>query len=206
MNLTGLLENGLFALGQVLRLPVMLLLWLCVAAALYYAARCLTELVARNRERRGFDLQRWLKAGAALRADATRLALLPADLRRLLSRVQQQYTEQALGDGGLENIVAAGEETLRHRLNGPRALVRIGPSLGLMGTLIPMGGSLAAMASGNLQAMSSQMVVAFTSTIIGLAAGTLAYGVTTLRQGWLGSDVREQRFLAEHLVGELERR
>jgi len=33
MNLLGILENGLFALSQVLRLPVILLLWLCVAAA-----------------------------------------------------------------------------------------------------------------------------------------------------------------------------
>ena len=35
MNLLGILENGLFALGQVLRFPVMTLLWVCVAAALF---------------------------------------------------------------------------------------------------------------------------------------------------------------------------
>ena len=37
---------------------------------------------------------------------------------------------------------------------------------------IPMGSSLASMATGNLKAMAGQMVVAFTSTIIGLATGT----------------------------------
>ncbi len=31
MNLLGILESGLSALGQVLRSPVMFLLWLCVA-------------------------------------------------------------------------------------------------------------------------------------------------------------------------------
>ena len=35
MNLLGLLENGLFALGQVLRFPVMALLWICVLAVLF---------------------------------------------------------------------------------------------------------------------------------------------------------------------------
>ena len=37
LNILGLLENGLFALGQVLRFPVMVLLWLCVGAALFMA-------------------------------------------------------------------------------------------------------------------------------------------------------------------------
>jgi len=41
--------------------------------------------------------------------------------------------------------------------------------------VIPMGSSLASLAAGNLEAMAGQMVVAFTTTIIGLATGTLAY-------------------------------
>ena len=56
-------------------------------------------------------------------------------------------------------------------------------SLGLLGTLIPMGTSLASLALGNLEAMAGQMVVAFTTTIIGLATGTLAYVVAVARHG-----------------------
>ena len=37
MNVLQLLENGLFALGQVLRFPVMALLWVCVVAAIFMA-------------------------------------------------------------------------------------------------------------------------------------------------------------------------
>ena len=52
MNLLPLLENGLFALGQVLRFPVFALLWVCVAAAVFMAGSCLVDFVARRRERR----------------------------------------------------------------------------------------------------------------------------------------------------------
>ena len=38
MNVLPALENGLFALGQVLRFPVMALLWVCVAAAVFMAS------------------------------------------------------------------------------------------------------------------------------------------------------------------------
>src|SRR5690606_24778452 len=54
MNFGELLEHGLFALGQVLRVPVFVLLWVCVAMTLFYAASYLVEAVRRRNERRGF--------------------------------------------------------------------------------------------------------------------------------------------------------
>jgi biopolymer transport protein ExbB/TolQ len=203
MNLLGLLENGLFALGQVLRLPVIVLLWVAVGFSLFYAASALVEVVARRREHAGFDVKRWLAQGVVLDADAARLGTLPRALRELLTDVQRERS--TLHDGGLENLVAEHDHRVRRTLNGPRALVRIGPSLGLLGTLIPMGSSLAALAGGNLQAMAGQMVVAFTSTIIGLGTGTLAYAVAAARQSWVTETIREQRYLAERVATDLER-
>lgn len=206
MNFMDILENGLFALGQVLRLPIMLALWVCFVVTVYYVGTYLVEAVARRRERAGFDIKAWLQQGRVLDTDAERRAALPASLARLLDAIQHLDRAQALHHGGLENVVAEREEALRHGLDGPRALVKIAPSIGLIGTLIPMGSSLAAMASGNLNAMAGQMVVAFTSTIIGLSTGTVAYGLVALRQGWVSASIREQRYLAEVVSAELEGR
>lgn len=208
MRFMDVLENGLFALGQVLRLPVILMLWLCVAVTLFYVASYLVEVVRRRRERAGFDIKRWLQQGRILDAevDASREAALPDGLALTLASMRELDRYSALHHGGLENLVAEAEERLRHGLDGPRSLVKLGPSLGLIGTLIPMGSSLAAMAGGNLNAMAGQMVVAFTSTIIGLATGTVAYGLVVLRQGWISASIREQRYLAEVAAAELERR
>jgi biopolymer transport protein ExbB/TolQ len=205
LNVLTILENGLFALGQVLRFPVMSLLWVCVGAALFMSGSCLVEFVARSRERRGFDLDRWLQQGTVLGADEARRRALPASLRQLLDDVEEHRAHGALADGGFEHLVMEREERERHRLNGSRALVKVGPSLGLVGTLIPMGSSLASLASGNLQAMAGQMVVAFTTTIVGLTTGTVAYVVNVVRQGWVHETIREQRYLAERIAAELER-
>jgi biopolymer transport protein ExbB/TolQ len=201
-----MLENGLFALGQVLRAPVMALLWVGIFAVLFASGAALMELVARRRERHGFDLKSWLKQGAVLDSQSERAQRLPQALRSLLDDVRSARGESSFADGALENLLLEREERLRRSLNLPRALVKVGPSLGLLGTLIPMGTSLASLASGNLEAMAGQMVVAFTTTIIGLAIGTLAYVITTVRQGWLNEAVREQRYLAEHIARELEGR
>ena len=100
---------------------------------------------------------------------------LPTALAHLLADVERGRAEGRLADGGLEHLVLANEERTRKSLSGSRMLVKVGPSLGLLGTLIPMGTALAALATGNLDAMAGQMVVAFTTTIIGLACGTAAY-------------------------------
>lgn len=206
MNFGDLLEQGLFALGQVLRLPVFVLLWICVAMTLFYAGAYLVEAVRRRGDRAGFDIKQWLQQGRVLETPAERRAELPGALGDMLGAIQALDGDQALHHGGLENVVAEYEERLRHGLDGPRALVKVGPSLGLIGTLIPMGSSLAAMAAGNLGAMAGQMVVAFTSTIIGLATGTVAYGLVALRQSWVSASIREQRYLAEVVAAELEDR
>jgi len=204
VNLLAVLENGLFALGQVLRFPVMSLLWVCVAAAVFMAGSCLVDFVARTRERRGFDIAEWLRGGTALGASEDRRSRLPSWLRAMLADVERARAEHALTEGGLEHLVLEREERVRRSLNAARVLVKVGPSLGLLGTLIPMGSSLASLATGNLEAMAGQMVVAFTTTIIGLATGTLAYVVAAARQSWVNETIREQRYIAEHIVREME--
>ena len=206
MSLLGILENGLFALSQVLRLPVIALLWVCVAAALFMVAGCVVEWIARRRERNGFSLKDWIRTGPVLSADESRHRTLPAPLRGLLQAVEVERKGESLGDGGLELLVLEREERARRTLNGSRILVRVGPSLGLLGTLIPMGAALASLTAGNLEAMAGQMVVAFTTTVIGLSAGTVAYVVQMVRHGWVNETVREQRLLAERIAGELTRK
>ena len=203
MNILGLLENGLFALGQVLRFPVMVLLWVCVGAALFMAGGCFVEFLARRRERSGFNLNAWLRSGPVLTADENRRRLMPVFLRGLITEVERVQSDGQLAQGGLEHLVLTREERVRRTLANPRMLVKVGPSLGLLGTLIPMGASLASLATGNLEAMAGQMVVAFTTTIVGLATGTLAYIVAVVRQGWVNETVHEQRYLAERIAGEL---
>jgi biopolymer transport protein ExbB/TolQ len=169
------------------------------------AGACVVDAVARRRERRGFRITNWLKAGPVMESSAPRLAQLPSALRQLLTRIEEAREQGTLVQGGLAHLLMEQDERARRRLSAARTMVRVGPSLGLLGTLIPMGSSLASMATGNLEAMAGQMVVAFTSTIIGLATGTIAYVVAAVRHNWVNETVRDERYLAEHVALELQR-
>lgn len=203
MSPLGFLENGLFALSQVLRLPVIALLWVCVGSAVFMAGGSVLEYLARRRERHGFALKNWMQTGTVLGAEQTRLDELPPPLKALLREVTAERERGSFRYGGLEHVVLEREEVARRTLTGSRLLVRVGPSLGLLGTLIPMGTALASLTAGNLEAMAGQMVVAFTTTIVGLAAGTVGFVVQMVRHGWVNETIREERFLAERIAGEL---
>ncbi|MDP1552092.1 MAG: MotA/TolQ/ExbB proton channel family protein [Methanobacteriaceae archaeon] len=63
-------------------------------------------------------------------------------------------------------------------------VTRLGPTLGLMGTLIPMGPGLAALGSGDINTLAQAIIIAFDTTVVGLAAGGIAYVVSKIRRRW----------------------
>lgn len=100
----------------------------------------------------------------------------------------------------LESLVQLAEDESTRSLNKVRFAVRVGPSLGLMGTLIPMATALGGLARGDLPALADNMVVAFSSTIIGIAVGVVAYLLTLVREAWVRSDLQAIRAYAERAL------
>ncbi len=112
----------------------------------------------------------------------------------------------------VEKLLRLHEIRAAARLDRVRFIIKVGPALGLMGTLIPMGVSLASLAEGNIPKMAGSMVTAFTATVAGLACGVLAYVIALLREKWVRTDLLEMEYLAETRMnqvakpGQMERR
>ena len=69
--------------------------------------------------------------------------------------------------------------------------------LGLIGTLIPLQPALAGLAEGNMQQMASNLLLGFTTTVVGLLIGGAAFGLGTMARIWGRADLIEIRFLLE---------
>ena len=83
--------------------------------------------------------------------------------------------------------------------------IRLGPSLGLIGTLIPMASALAELANGNLPELAHNMVNAFASTVFGITISVIAYVLAATREAWMHTDDRELRLYAEGLIQGLDK-
>lgn len=81
---------------------------------------------------------------------------------------------------GAEALVQVG----RRRIERSDGIARLGPMLGLMGTLIPLGPGLAALASGDVALLAGQMTLAFDTTVVGLTAGVFGFVSGRLRRRW----------------------
>ena len=78
--------------------------------------------------------------------------------------------------------------------------IRLGPMLGLMGTLIPLGPALIGLSSGNIQQMAENLVVAFSTTVLGLAIGAVFYIISQIRRKWYSTDMNNIEFITEILL------
>lgn len=110
-------------------------------------------------------------------------------------------------DARLERLLQEHELALIKRLDRVRFVIKTGPSLGLMATLIPIGIALAALAQGDIPKMAGSMVTTFTATVVGLGAGTVAYLIALAQEKWVRADLREMEFatevaLREHSAGQ----
>ena len=79
-------------------------------------------------------------------------------------------------------------------------LVRFGPALGLMGTLIPLSPALEGLARGDVAQLSENLRVAFSVTVLGLLVGALAFSISLVRDRLYAQDLSD----LEYVVAALE--
>jgi len=101
----------------------------------------------------------------------------------------------------VERLLQKSTRQLVSSLDSCRLVVRVGPGLGLIGTLIPMGTGLAALGQGDLSMLSSELVIAFTTTVVGLAVGLCAFLFLVVKNRWVDEDLLDMEVATEALAG-----
>lgn len=94
-------------------------------------------------------------------------------------------------------VLSEYEVTADAELGKYKVLVKFGPILGLMGTLIPMGPALAGLSTGDISSMAYNMQVAFATTVLGLFSGAVGFILLQVKQRWFTSDLVYLDFLSE---------
>ena len=102
------------------------------------------------------------------------------------------------------NLLRDAEHRMWKSLDKLKLMIRIGPGLGLIGTLIPMGTGLASLGQGDLNQLSQDLIVAFTTTVVGMALGMLAYFYYTVQRRWVEQDIKNMELAAELLSGRMQ--
>jgi biopolymer transport protein ExbB/TolQ len=180
------LGDALAQIATALRVPVLIA---AIAVLLFCAlevGRFGAEWWRRRVRLRGFDLDELTARAIAEPQHAGRYAAL-APASTAATAVVDLAAEAPRG--GTERALARYELNVQKRLDRTRLLVRAGPALGLMGTLIPLAPGLAALGEGDVTQLAENLRDAFGATVVGLLVGTVAFALTLARTRMYGEDL-----------------
>ena len=174
------LGDALSHLATALRVPVLIAAVAILLLCALELGRFAVEWWRRFRNRR-FDLGEVVAQAIADPAHAThyaRYARDPMTAGAVMAIAGVPAGERTVAT---EHALVDYELAVQRRLDRTRLLVRAGPAIGLMGTLIPLIPGLAALAGGDVATLASDLRDAFGATVVGLLVGTVAFALTLAR-------------------------
>src|SRR3954453_2027736 len=173
-------SEALSGLAGALRVPV------------HVAALALLALLALELGRLTIEGWRRVRPGAPRLQEVAARALADSAAAPLLARrapgplAERTVLDLAAAAGSpqsdaIENALADYELRIQRRLDRTRMLVRAGPAIGLMGTLIPLAPGLSALGDGDFERLAGDLKTAFAATVVGILVGTAAFALTLIR-------------------------
>ena len=169
-----------------LQVPVVVLLMVLAVLMVVFLGMLVAEFAT---ERRYFklsvpelvdDLQRTGDPEAVVRESG----MLRRQKNALLELLRHPDATPSERESMAVNIVAQEQAIFDNRVKVTDFIAKVGPMLGLMGTLIPLGPGVIAIGMGDTQTLSDSLLVAFDTTITGLLVAGLALLVSTIRKSW----------------------
>jgi biopolymer transport protein ExbB/TolQ len=124
---------------------------------------------------------------------------LPVKSDALVIRYIREMLNVQNSPAHIQRLLANFEIVVDKDLAICKMLTKLGPILGLMGTLIPMGPALVGLSTGDIASMAYNMQIAFATTVVGLFTGGIGFITQQVKQRWYLQDLTNLEFLAELL-------
>jgi biopolymer transport protein ExbB/TolQ len=200
----------IFRVAEALELPVVILSLVALAWVIVEAGAFVIEAVGRRRRglrplvaaaeaaRRDIDTGDRTAAGQQLAMVAWSPPMLPV-LAAFAEKAGRPASEPEVA-----KLLADFDFGRQRRLNRTRLLVRAGPALGLMGTLIPLSPALEGLADGDVDALTENLRMAFSITVLGLFIGAVSFALSLARDRMYGQDYSDLEYVAAVLTAPAE--
>ena len=168
------LQTAIYLTSTSLLIPVILLLFFLLAFTCVEAGRFIYEGVKRSGKKGSKNVEMGLVE---------------------LKKIDEENEERRKIE--VERVFQEFEAMTAKKLNASRVLTRIGPMFGLMGTLIPLGPALLALSGGDVETLANNLIIAFGTTVMGLAVGAVAFFIQIFKERWYDNDIRDVEYHAE---------
>lgn len=189
-----LITDILYWISTGLLIPVIVLLVIGFVWAVLVLGGLYGSHMARRRLQRVMaEIEEQLETKPAREVDYSAIGRFHPALREAIAKIEKLGWKPVHADKVLADFEMGGDAGLRPS----RILMRLGPTLGLMGTLIPMGPALVGLAAGDIVSMAANMQVAFATTVVGVFGGGVGYLTLQIKKRWFVQDINSLRYVIE---------
>jgi biopolymer transport protein ExbB/TolQ len=206
---TEILSNLLYLIAQSLFIPVIIVVLVFMTYAVLSLGGFLTEKFSRIK----FDVNKTEKLVRAISKSST-----PEEMKEKVteSELQDNYKEIIIKIISNHDIGPQSRRAIATKLIEEQELqfstityktdilVRLAPTVGLLGTLIPLGPGLSALGAGDINSLAQALTVAFDTTITGLAAGAIGYIISGYRKKWYNDELSILEAIVESTLEALD--
>lgn len=199
---TETLTSILHIISESLLTPVVVLLVVFVVLVILFLGGFINEAISRKSIKKD-ELEGIIRNVSSannpetIKSTVEDSSLLP-NQKKILIKIADNYDIGPEARKALATKLIEDEESkLIKNTSKTDVLVRLGPILGLLGTLIPLGPGLSALGSGDIATLAESLTIAFDTTVVGLSVGAVAYLISKFKKQWYESDLMTVETIAE---------
>ena len=181
-------ESTLRAVAEAMRIPVLVILIALMAVSLLLLLGWLIyEAIAERRKLKAelCGLIEKLRAGEETpKRSIGASGLLIRQKRALITVLAHPEFDPTMREALAARLITEERTRYKRIIAISDMIVRLGPVFGLLGTLIPLGPGVIALAQGDTFTLSSSLLTAFDTTVAGLLCAALCAVISAVRRGW----------------------
>lgn len=196
----GILQSVLFLISNIFLYPVLILLLVLLVVTLVKMGGFIFEYSLRNRDVKKLevaitkanqllDKQAFNEVIPMLEKSSPNLAV-SGYIKEISSIIKNCHPAKA------EKILQEYEIQILKKLEFTRIISQVGPILGLIGTLIPLSPGLLGLMGGDMEILAKSLIIAFSTTVVGLAIAGIALVITIVRRRWYAQDISDIEYIS----------
>ena len=191
------ISKVLFWVANSLLIPDVIILLILFVRALLLTGSFYNQFITKFKNDKALDNA--IKNLSAENIDELR-NLLPKKDNSLYIRYLRDLLAHSPNDAYSDFMISNFENEAEKDIATSKLLAKVGPVLGLIGTLIAMSPALTGLSSGDISGMAYNMQVVFATTVVGLVISLIGMITLQFKQIWYAKDTNNLDYVAQILT------
>ena len=182
----------LFLVSDSLLIPDIIVLLVLFVRALFLVGSFYNQYITKYKNER--QLRPILNELTPERMEALQAALPEKD-NSLYIKYLRAILARPADDTYADYMITTFENDAEKDVVTSKLLAKVGPVLGLIGTLIAMSPALTGLSQGDISKMASNMQVVFATTVVGLVVSLVGLVTLQFKQRWYAKEVNQLDYI-----------